>query len=359
MSTFRQWVHKRHYAPMSRFWQAITFAATRFYATLVFVRTQMVAWGWLKPSRVPCPVITVGNVTTGGTGKTPVVEALCRELVAHGHRPLILTRGYAASEPIEYGQPQAACHGDEAFELKQALQDLNITVVVGKNRAVSAHRALSDYNPSVLVLDDGLQSGTLQGQPQINLLLIDGPRGLGNGQLLPMGPLREPVESALSRASIIALTRVDSEQQARIHSRLPDFPAGVAVVAVSIEPDGLLNWQTQQYVPLSWLAHRPVVALCGIAQPDSFFATLFKHQAITLETLVLDDHVGVSREALIKTISKYPPNTPLILTRKDAVKLPELSSEFPVWVLTQRANVTALYGEVARLLQAPSEGVSG
>jgi tetraacyldisaccharide 4'-kinase len=355
MSTFRQWVHKRHYATMSRFWQAMTLVPTFFYATVVFLRAQMVAWGWLKPSRVPCPVITVGNVTTGGTGKTPVVEALCRELVAHGHRPLILTRGYAASEPMEYGQPQAACHGDEAFELKLALQDLNVVVIVGKNRAANAHRALSDYSPSVLVLDDGLQSGTLEGHPQINLLLIDGPRGLGNGQLLPMGPLREPVASALCRTSIIALTRVDSEQQARIHSRLPDFPAGVPAVAVSIEPDGLLNWQTQQYVPLSWLAHRPVVALCGIAQPDSFLATLLKHQAITLETLILGDHVGVSAQALIEKISKYPPNTPLILTRKDAVKLAELSSEFPVWVLCQRANVKALYGEIARLLQASSE----
>lgn len=149
--------------------------------------------------------------------------ALAERWQAMGKRVVILTRGYGARQPLAYGRPQSPDHGDEAYWLQCLLPD--IPVIVGRHRADNARRAVEDYHPDILLLDDGFQYRRLA--RDVNIALIDAERLFGNGALLPVGPLREPL-SALRRADALWLTKTpcdDSESRLRALLREAGIPA--------------------------------------------------------------------------------------------------------------------------------------
>lgn len=170
---------------------------------------------WLSTDVLPCPVLSVGNLTVGGTGKTPLTLYMARQLSVWGYRPAIVSRGYKGSREktgdivcdgteIRLTPRQA---GDEPFMMATELK--TVPILVGRDRYRSSHLAVTSLNANVILLDDGFQHRKLD--RQIDLLLVDHHRGFGNGHLLPRGPLREPL-SALNRAHAIIITGVDPDQ---------------------------------------------------------------------------------------------------------------------------------------------------
>src|SRR5438876_5539483 len=171
------------------------------YGSAVHLRNWCYDRGWLPTHRPPVPVISVGNLTAGGTGKTPCVEYLARFLQARGLRPAVLSRGYRGN-----GRPN-----DEALILEANLPD--VPHLQGKDRVTRASQAVRVFGADVLILDDGFQHRRLR--RDLDLVLIDAMNPWGHGRLLPRGLLREPI-SSLRRADAVIVTRLDQAQPAEI-----------------------------------------------------------------------------------------------------------------------------------------------
>ena len=154
MSTLQQKLNTFFYQPFPK-WAWLLSPAEWGYALAGYSRRKGYERQWLKKTSVSTPVISIGNLTTGGTGKTPIVLALGKHLIEKGLKVIILTRGYGATEPIEYDRPTSPDHGDEAYYLQQALPDA--TVIVGKDRKLNAVWAEKEFEPDVILLDDGFQ----------------------------------------------------------------------------------------------------------------------------------------------------------------------------------------------------------
>lgn len=274
----------------------------------------------VTPTTPPVPVISVGNLSTGGTGKTPIVIALAQWLVDNNTRVVVLSRGYKATKPLDYGQPTGPHHSDEAWLIQQTVPDA--TVIVGKDRAHNALRACEDYSPDVILLDDGFQHQALA--RQLNIVLWDASQT--NQQLLPAGPLREPV-SSLARADWVWVTKGSDDQRQQAIQHLqniaqqsqwsltvadcpftmgePELTPGQAVSEIST-----INWQTT-----------PVTAVCGIARPQQFFNQLRREGFQLSQSIALPDH-GIPTAEDLTTWQRS--GRPIVTTTKDWVKIQPL-----------------------------------
>lgn len=270
-----------------------------------------------RTSRLPVPVIVVGNVIAGGAGKTPTAIALIRHLLSRGHRPGLVSRGYGrrGDDVLLLPQvPDPMLHGDEPSLIRQAT---GVPVCVGADR-VAAARMLLERHPdiSVLVCDDGLQHYALG--RDIAIAVFDD-RGVGNGWLLPAGPLREPwPPGAIDRLSPHLLLRQGrGPGPAR---PLPEVP-GIPLFHARRRLGDTVHWADGSTSPLASLDTTPVTALAGIARPEVFFDML-REQGIQPSGLIaLPDHAraDVFEEALSAVEGT------VLCTEKDAVKL------FPWW----------------------------
>lgn len=264
--------------------------------------------GLLKATRLPVPVVVVGNVITGGAGKTPVVIALVEHLAARGIVAGVVSRGYGRKLPpgdddegLEVqGQSDPVAVGDEPLLIHRRT---GAPVFVGRRRAAVAQRLLALHpEVQVLVCDDGLQHVALA--RDIEICVFDD-RGSGNGWLLPAGPLREPwprtVDMVLHTGQQPAFGGFRSERQ------LADEAIG---------DDGRL-------VPMVSLGQTgPVAAVAGIARPENFFEMLRERGMVLSETHALPDHADFASDpATVATIAAIGPRTTLLCTEKDAAKL--------------------------------------
>ncbi|TWT44132.1 Tetraacyldisaccharide 4'-kinase [Phycisphaerae bacterium RAS1] len=265
------------------------------------------------------PVVSVGNLTTGGTGKTPLTIEIVRRLVALGRRPGILTRGYAAAP----GQI-----ADEVQEYHEALPD--VAVVVDANRVRGAATARRRYNVDCLVLDDGFQHRRLR--RDLDVVLIDALDPWGGGALLPAGRLREPPQ-ALRRASLIVLTRVNlSEPQSagRIAERVRRLAPAAAIIESNLVADRLMSIDAAPRPPDA-LAGRPVMAVCGVGNPQSFMSLLGRHVAQLNAIRTFRDHHAYTAVdcAQIAAQARQCGAEWIVTTRKDWVKLMPLWRSLP------------------------------
>lgn len=253
-----------------------------------------------EPKTATIPVVSVGNVTAGGTGKTPVTLALIPLLQQMGLAPHILTRGYKAKHiataHLVQSTDTSETVGDEAVLLAKAAPTW-----VGRDRFVSSQHA-AEAGASIVVCDDAHQHYALA--KTLSFIVIDGPFGFGNERLLPAGPLREPLGRALSRADALILIGADVQQ---LHAgfSLPVFEA-------SLVPD----------VPSNLLDHT-YVAFAGIGRPQKFFDTLLDLGVALAGTHCFPDHHSYTRPDIEGLLAEAAAkNAKLVTTEKDAVKLP-------------------------------------
>jgi tetraacyldisaccharide 4'-kinase len=268
------------------------------------------AAAWLrlrKPGRsVGVPVICLGNLTVGGAGKTPAALALGRLLLAHHERPFFLTRGYggrlAGPVLVNRSAHGAADVGDEPLLLAQLAP-----TIVAHNRLAGAQLARAE-GASVIVMDDGFQNPALH--KDLAILVVDGRRGIGNGRILPAGPLRAPLNAQMALAhGLIVVGPPDGAttviQVGRRH--------GLARYHARLEPDR----QT-----LAALAGRRILAFAGIADPEKFFATLTDAGLTVAEKRSFaDHHLYTAADAQMLTARAQSQNLVLLTTEKDHVRL--------------------------------------
>jgi len=273
--------------------------------------------------RVAVPVICVGNLTLGGTGKTPCVEYVARLLRGHEYMVAVLSRGYGAE----------AGRNDEAMILEENLPD--VPHYQDRDRVALAHTAIEESESEVLVLDDGFQHRRLA--RDLDVVLIDATDPWGSGYLFPRGGLREPRKN-LKRAGIVMITRCDSvsvEKIGELTSEVNRLAPGVAVVRTIHAPIELLNGANQ--TSATGLAGRTVAAFCGIGNPEAFRRTLQGIGANVVDFRSFPDHHPYRREDvddLIRWASTLPADAWIATTQKDWVKLrvSELSGR-PLWAV--------------------------
>ncbi len=267
-----------------------------------------------RPLRLPVPVLSIGNITLGGTGKTPLVIALAREFSRRGLRPAVLSRGYGSGrrDPLlVHGELPVSIAGDEALELARALAGSGVAVWAGSDRAASARRALA-AGAELLLLDDGLQHWRLARDCDVTVL--DARQRLGNGLTFPAGPLREPAR-ALGRAQLLVLTGTGDPRP----RGLP-WPKGKPWLAVASALE----------VPPA-LRARPLLAFCGIGLPQKFFAALREQGCSLVGCELFPDHHPYARADLerLLALARAKQEATLVTTVKDWQRLAPLLEGVP------------------------------
>lgn len=287
------------------------------YACAVAFRNRLYDHRLLKTVAASVPVISVGNITTGGTGKTPLVIWLCRYLESQGRRCAILTRGY---------KTQRGQLSDEPALLAGACT--NTTVVVDPDRAAGAHKAVSQYGADVLVLDDGFQHRRLG--RDVNIVTLDATCPFGYERVLPAGLLREPLEG-LKRAEVIVITRYDQvEPQAlqRLETRIGQLAPHVSVVKTACRHTHAVTTEAA-VLSLESLRHQRAFVFCGIGNPDAFIESV-RHNGINIVgTRIFNDHYRYKPDDIHAIIrqAKQSSATVILCTEKDGVKAALLKPE--------------------------------
>jgi tetraacyldisaccharide 4'-kinase len=290
-----------------------------------------------------CLVVVVGNLTVGGTGKTPVVEKFARALQERGRKVAILSRGYKSKAPpfwkkwwwalthatepppriVSDGQQvllDSEQAGDEPYMLARNLP--GVIVLVDKNRVKSGAFAIKRFGCDTLVLDDGFQYLPLKGQ--LNLLLVDKTNPFGNGHLLPRGILREPIKH-LRRASYVFLTKSNGERDTELEALIQKHNPGVDTIECAHRPQYLQRFGSEERQPLSYLKGRRVVAFCGIATPESFekFLRDLGAKIVARERYLDHYRYGEDDFAELAEMARHHDAECLVTTEKDAVRIPD------------------------------------
>jgi tetraacyldisaccharide 4'-kinase len=266
---------------------------------------------WKISVRVDVPVVSVGNLTLGGTGKTPCVEHVAKWFRLHERRVAILSRGYGSR----------AERNDEALVLEENLPD--VPHLQGADRAALAQVAVEELESEVLVLDDGFQHRRLA--RDLDLVLVDATAPWGHGHLFPRGLLRESPTS-LRRAGVIIVTRTDQVERAeimRIRARTARLAPGVPVIETTHRPTALVNAERAEQ-NLEAISRRPVAAFCGIGNPEAFRRTLTLRGASIAAFRTFPDHHGYTRadiEDLRGWARRQDPHCLIVTTQKDLVKV--------------------------------------
>ncbi len=292
------------------------------FFSLIFIRKKMLFWTVnRRKDRIKKPTIIVGNITVGGTGKTPLAIYLANELTARGLHPGIISRGYGRetqdiSEVTPNSSPVQV--GDEPCIIVQQVRDC--PVFVGKNKHHVAKMLLQRYPMvNVIISDDGLQHYSLE--RDIEICLIDGDNPFGNGFLLPAGPLREP-KSRLKSVDFIVTKNIPSQ----LDENIPTFE--MQLIGATIIK--LKNRQITE--PLSYLKNKRFNAVAGIGNPHHFFQLLEKYN-LKFQSFSFSDHHMFTPDDL-----DFNNSDPVLMTEKDAIKCNGFAHE-NWWMLPVKAKV--------------------
>ncbi|HEY6895220.1 MAG TPA: tetraacyldisaccharide 4'-kinase [Casimicrobiaceae bacterium] len=301
----------------------------------------------LKRTRVGVPVIVVGNITIGGSGKTPLVAALVRALAARGRHPGIVSRGHGRRTRDTRGV-RAGDHPDEVGDEPLLLAATGAPVVVGRDRVAAARLLLATHpDVDVVVADDGLQHYALA--RDVEIAVVDAARGLGNERLLPAGPLREPASRLDSVDALVWRTAAGVRPRMRAHAH--EF-------VVDYEPASWINLvDPARGFDCTWLADRANVAIAGIGNPDAFFDGL-RAQGFAGSTHAFPDHHRYTRDDVA-----FPGASAVLMTEKDAVKC-RAFGDARMWMLPIDARIDpALVDLVLEKIDGPeaarNAGLSG
>ncbi|MCI0361911.1 MAG: tetraacyldisaccharide 4'-kinase [Planctomycetaceae bacterium] len=321
-------------------------AAERVYAAIASAKNRRFDSGRQQAVRVSAPVISVGNLTVGGTGKTPLVAWLAEWFQSRGRRVAIISRGYGA---------QGGGPNDEALELAARLPV--VPHLQNPDRVAAAQQAIAAHPRHVLILDDAFQHRRIA--RDLDIVLLDALEPFGHERLLPRGLLREPVAS-LARAHVVALSRADAVDEAarvRIRERVRQVAPRAVWVELEHRPTYLVN-HTGQRIALGALCGQSVAAFCGIGNPAGFEHTLRHCELDVVAFRALDDHFAYPPDELARLASWVSENNPaaVICTRKDLVKIPhDTLGGRPLWALAIELAITAGQAELEERLAPIAE----
>lgn len=332
------------------------------YAKIAEIRNALYDKGIFESHDLGVRVISVGNITTGGTGKTPLVAYVANILAERGEKVCILTRGYGRESPknrvlVSDGEnilTTATESGDEPFELANKLLCKAI-VIADADRVAAAEWAKRRFGVTTFVLDDGFQHR--KAKRDVDIVCIDATNPFGGGNMLPAGRLREPLNN-LSRADIVLITRVDlvediSDLKFEISQLAPDAAVFVANNKISgIEKIEIFNAKSQRTQSeekedvdrgsiTESINSRPAFAFCGLGNPDNFLELLTRNEIAVNGSLAFRDHYDYSRKDIEKVEGEARNSKAevLLTTAKDAVKLSNFKFEMDCYVVEIEMNI--------------------
>lgn len=342
-------------------------ALSVIFAVLVQLRLWLFKQRIFRPHTLGCQVISIGNLTVGGTGKTPIVEIFARTLQKSGRKVAILSRGYKKDEAplltrivdkltfreriipprvVSDGQRlllDSALSGDEPYMLASNLKD--VVVVVDKDRVKAGAWAINKFGCDTLILDDGFQYLNLK--HRLDIVLVDRTNPFGNWKMLPRGILREPVRN-IKRAGFIFITKSNGDGADDLKQTLRKYNSDAEIVECRHSPKFLKNVYSNEERPLEFLKDRNIAAISGIARPKGFEDVLTSLGAKVLYHKRYADHHRYSQQEVIDTINRGIQRGAemIVTTEKDAVRFPWIERrDVPVYYL--RVEIEMLSGAEA------------
>ncbi len=342
-----------------RLLQAALTVVSPVYAAGAWAHRMAYRSGILRTETADAPVLCVGNLSLGGTGKTPVVAWLARRLQEAGHRPAILSRGYGGRAALlktvdalivsdgRHVQYSADMAGDEPLELATQLH--GIPVVIGRKRARAAGLAEHNFNVDCLILDDGFQHYALA--RSCNIVVLDASNPPRELRRFPRGTLREGL-SALRRAHAVILTRCDHAPAgtlrpliSRIRRRFPELALAPSVM----EPKGLATVEGDLFLHPPVLQGKRALLFCGVGNPLSVVHSIEKLGMEVADTRMYPDHAAVADEELesLRARARDLAADFLVCTRKDAVKISRDARVHPQWPVLVVAIEPAFHPSIA------------
>ncbi len=343
------------------------------YRGIVTLRLWLFRNRILREHHLGCMVVSIGNITVGGTGKTPVVEMFARALTKGGRKVAILTRGYKSERPptppllkrlqarfqerflgrkIQRPAPRIVSDGesptplldsrkagDEPFMLAQNLK--GVAIVVDKDRVHGGRYALQNFGVDTLLLDDGLQY--LKLRHRLDIVLVDRQSPFGNGAMLPRGFLREPPRN-LRRASYIFITKCDGSSNADLIQQIRRYNRTAEIIECTHKPLHLTNIATRERLPLDYLQDKDIATFSGIAKPESFEGGLRDLGANIRFSRHFTDHHRFNEEELNDFMLRADDRAVdfIVTTEKDSVRLPKTAGLLPIFFL--RVEIEILTG---------------
>ena len=354
------------------------------YAGLIWLRVKLYRERVIHDHHLGVPVISIGNLTVGGTGKTPVAELLARALQKEGRKVAILSRGYKSKrqkrariwtkwlariqgEPLPQNPPRVVSDGatvlldslnagDEPFMLAHNLP--GVPVVVDRDRVKAGLYAIENFGTDVLLLDDGLQY--LRLKHRLDMVLVDRTSPWGNGYMLPRGTLREPPHH-LKRASYIFLTKCDGSDNSAIIKELRRHNRVAEIIECRHKPQHLEHIQTRKRIPLEKIYGAHIGAVSGIAVPESFESGLRSLGAKVDATLRFADHHRFSLKDIRQFVERCERRDVemIVTTEKDFVRFPEIPDcDVPIYFLRVEIEIVSgkeAFNRMIRILCEPRE----
>jgi tetraacyldisaccharide 4'-kinase len=343
--------------------RALLYGCSKLFTVAVKARRFLYNVRILRDSTLGVQVIAIGNLTVGGTGKTPVVEKFARELRDQGRNVAILSRGYRSKPPplhkrlvdkllfrddttpprvVSDGKSlllDSETAGDEPYMLASNLKD--VVVLVDKDRVKAGRYAIEKFGCDTLLLDDGFQYWKLRGRRQ-DIVLVDCQQPFGNERLLPRGTLREP-PSHLARASTIFITKSDGKTEG-LRRRIAELNPTAGIIECVHHPLYLEDVFTGQRAELSLIKGRKVASFSGIAQPESFEQNLVKLGSELVYSKRFADHHRFSQQEVINASnrSKKRQAEMIITTQKDAVRFPKIDRrDLPIYFMRVEIKIVS------------------
>lgn len=314
---FKTEITKIHYDKTAKglFVKLLEFGSI-FYGIGSGLKNKLYDNGLLKPKKVNAFVISVGNITTGGVGKTPVVSEIAKYLIQNGEKVAIISRGYGGKlsnkninvisdgEKIFYNAKLA---GDEPFWLAQ--NSKGVIVITTKNRYEGAKFAVEKFGTTKIILDDGFQHRKLY--RNLDIVLMDSKMGFGNEKLLPAGPLREGMEAFSRIDRFVVVSKDIDHSRAEKLAKIMSKKMKVKTTVCNTEPDYVYNIKTGEKLA----DNSEITAICAIGQPKQFYQFLDNYKI--KQTIDFDDHHIYTEEEL--------PDGIIVTTEKDAVKMKDFT----------------------------------
>ncbi len=331
--SFRKLISGQSTSPFAAFLRLGLRIPACFYAIVIILRNLLYDKGWLKTHHVNATVFSIGNITAGGTGKTPLVIWLCNLLRERNISCAILTRGYKAAKNLKLKTQR---YSDEPAIILDLCPEAK--VIVNPNRLSAAADAVNNFGVKALIMDDGFQHRRLA--RDLDIVVIDATCPFGYEKMLPAGLLREPVVS-LMRAGAAVITRCDQTSEAElndIETQLQSENPQI-VIARSIHAPVYAKSTSSNEIPLDLLKDKKIFAFCGTGNPNAFFTTLKKLETDIVGSRIYDDHHSYTNDDITEIYeeARYFDAALILSTHKDwsKISLPHKAEKDITWAYLQ------------------------